>query len=95
MSELLKIGTLVQCKRAENRLCWPFEDAIRTIRAVDAFYSNFHGIPCYHLDPPTTHNGVELSWARHHLRVIDNPKDAETDETLTWLPVPTTDEVAA
>ena len=47
----------------------------------------------FHITP--TRRSVRAVWPGCMLRPIGDPGADATDETLTWLPVPTTDEVPA
>lgn len=95
----IKIGTLVQCLGGTPNLAHrKFAGTIHVVRELAHIYL---GKSAYYLDPPTTVPGFvnsrgrpfELSWTREYLRILDNPSKDAVDETLEWIPVPTTDEV--
>lgn len=51
------------------------------------------GLPMWHVDPPA--GGLYWGVHDHWLKPIRDPGDDARDETLDWLPVPTTETAAA
>lgn len=85
-------GALVILTHCANPQMQHHVGTLHALKVRCTVYAN-----AWDLDPPVFElNGqVEGSWTQNAMRLIDNPPDSATDETLQWLPVSHRDEVPA
>lgn len=83
-----KPGDLVILLRAGYEPCKPLVGQIHRVGKRSESFAN-----SWLFDPPVYVGRYEVSWNDDDLQPIRDPGADTTDETLTWLPVPSREEV--